>query len=198
MEVNKEQLDRIFADLPTVLKKATAQTVDIVARKVNKNLKAHVAEKYNVPKSSMKMGKLISIKRSNVRANVGRASIFIKRVGRGLIKYGARQIKPGITVKIKKATKTIKGGFIAPLKKGQAAEFAFAKAKGKKAGHIVRHTKKGKPYMAEKREVLYGPPIADLYTNNSAEGVIMKTIDNDFQPTLDVQFNKQFEKGGRR
>jgi hypothetical protein len=190
----------MFSDLPKVMKTATAQTVDIVARKVNKNLKNHVALKYNVPKSSMRLGKLISIKRANVRANIGRASIFIKRVGRGLIKYDPIRGPTVVSVLIKKSRKRIKGAFISSWEKGgiQQQQFVFAKGRDKHAGKITRRTKKGAPYIADKREVLYGPPIADLYTNASAGGVIMDTIDKDFQPTLDVQFNKQFEKKGRR
>ncbi len=198
LEIDERELDRIFRDLPQATKTATARTVDIVARKVNKNLKAHVSEKYNIPKSAMRLGDLIRIQRANARANVGNAIIFIKRQGRGLIKYGAKQIGPGISVQIKKAVKTIKGGFIAPLHRGGSDKFAFAKGRGKHAGKIMRKTKAGTLYEADKREILYGPPVADLYTNNAAEGIIMKTIDDEFQDTLNEQFNNQFEKKGRR
>ena len=196
--IDPNEISRLFSDLPQVTKKATANTLNIVARKVNKNLKFHVTDKYNIPKRSMRIGGLISIKRANARTNIGNAIIFIRRQGRGLIKYGAKQIGPGISVKVKKATRVVKGGFIAPLRKRGSDEFAFIKATGKKAGRVMRRTEKGTLYEADKREIMYGPPIADLYTNKSAEGVILKTIDQEFQDTLDTQFNKQFEKGGRR
>ncbi len=95
---------------------------------------------------------------------------------------------------MKKAAKTIKTGFIVPLHKGSSNKFAFAKDKGKHAGTTTRLTKKGMPYRAAKREILYGPTIAELYTNKKAEAVIIETIDTDFQITLDENFSKQFEK----
>ena len=93
-----------------------------------------------------------------------------------------------------KSTKTIKGGFISILKKGSTDKFAFAKAKGKKAGLITRRGRSGKPYKAAKREILYGPPISDLYTNRAAGKVILQTIDDEFQDELDKQFSKLFDK----
>lgn len=199
ISVDANQLYKTFSDLPEVTKKATANTVNIVARKANKNLKAHITETYNVPKSAMKFGKLVSLKRANARTNLGKATIFIKVKGRGLMKYGAKQIGPGVSVRIKKTTKTIKHAFISPIKKGGPyAKFVFIKSRGDKAGKIMRRSKAGTPYEAAKREVMYGPPIADLYTNRGADKILMKTIDDEFQTTLDEQFNKQFEKGGRR
>jgi hypothetical protein len=195
VEMKPGDFNRLFADLPKIAKTANARTLDIVARKVNKNLKAHVAKKYNVPKGAMTLrGGLISIQRANARTNKGNATIFIKRKGRGLIKYGAKKIGTGISVKVTKAPKTIKGGFISVLKRGSSNKFAFAKARGKKAGIITRRTKRGKAYPAAKREILYGPPISDLYTNASAGRVIFDTIDEEFQKELDKQFSILFDK----
>lgn len=194
VEMRPGDFNRLFADLPKIAKTANARTIDFVARKVNKNLKEHITLRYNVPKKAMKLGDLVSITRANARANKGNATINIKRRGRGLIKYGAKKIGGGISVKVKHNPKTIKGGFISILKKGSTDKFAFAKAKGKKAGIITRRSKKGKPYKAAKREILYGPPISDLYTNKSAERVILDTIDAEFQDELDEQFSKLFDK----
>ncbi len=200
LHVDKNQIDRLFADLPQVTKKATARTLDAMARKVNRELKSHVSLNYNVPKGDMTLkGGLIRIQRANVKTNKGRAVIFITEKGRTLMEYGAVQIGEGIKVAVTKSSKVIKGGWIGPLKKGGPRnQLAFAKAKGKKAGLITRRTKSGKQYKHAKREILYGPSIANLYTNEKAETVIVKTLDENFQKELDKQFNKEFEKKSRR
>jgi hypothetical protein len=198
LKAKVEGLNELFADLPKVTKAATANTLNIVARKVNKELKIDIKKRYNIPAKAMKFGDLVSIKRADARSDIGKAIIFVKKEGRGLIKYGAKQIAAGLSVVVKTSAKTVRGGFIAPLKKGGVDKFAFAKARGKKAGTVTRRTKKGTPYKAAKREILYGPSVADVYTNQAAEKIILSTIDKAFQKTLDEQFNKQFEKGGRR
>jgi hypothetical protein len=197
IEINRKEMDRMFADMPKKLKAATANTLNTVARKVNKNVKNNIANVYNVPKSSMRFGDLITIKRANAQANIGKAVIFIRRQGRGLIKYRAVQTKTGLAVAVKKQRKSIPHGFIAPLRKGGSDKFAFIKATGKLAGKITRVSKTGKSYQAAKRAILWGPQIAQLYTNKRAERVILETIDDEFQKTLDVNWKKQFEKGRR-
>jgi hypothetical protein len=198
IKIKTEGLEDLFSDLPDVTRKATAQALNVVARKVNKNLRKSISERYNIPKSATKFGDLVSLIRANARGNVGKAVLVIKKEGRGLIKYGAVQVKSGISVVVKKSAKTIKGGFISSLRSGESEKFAFAKAKGKKAGIITRRTKKGTPYKADKREILYGPQIAQLYTNDAAEKIILETIDAEFETEIQKQFNAQFEKKGRR
>ncbi len=197
VEINRREMDRVFRDLPKKTKSATANALNFTARKVNKNVKNHIATTYNVPKSSMKLGGLISIKRANAQANIGKAVVFIRKKGRGLIKYGAWQIKTGLVVAVKKQAKKIPHGFISNMRKGDNNKFAFIKAKGKLAGKVTRTTKSGKQYQADKRAILYGPPISELYTNRKAERIILQTIDTEFQKELDKQFNRQFEKGRR-
>lgn len=199
-KMDTTQIDNLFSDLPLVTKKATAKAVDKVARLVNRELKAHVARTYNIPKGDMSLkGGLIRIQRANVKTNKGRAVIFIIEKGRTLMEYGAVQIGAGLKVAVTKTAKVIKGGWIGPLRKnGPKDQLAFVKATGRDAGIITRRTKKGKPYPHAKREILYGPSIADVYTNEKAEVVIVRTIDAKFQEILDKEFNLQFEKKGRR
>ncbi len=199
LKIDKEEIDRLFADLPRATKIATARSLDITARKVNKEVRTHISKNYNIPKGATKFGVLVNIKRANVKANIGRAVIFIKKKGRTLIEYGAKQVGTGLSVKIKKNTELIKSAYLSPLRKGgPKGELAFKKATGSHAGLVTRRTKKGTPYKVEKRQILYGPQIANLYTNKSAEKVILRIIDETFQKTLDDQFSKQFEKKGRR
>jgi hypothetical protein len=197
LEIDKGSFDRLFSDLPTVTKKATANALNFTVRKVNKNIRAHISTTYSVPKAATKFGDLVSIKRANANRNIGLAIIFIKRRGRDLLKYGAVQIGEGLRVKVKAKTETIKGGFIAPMWKKGADKVAMSKGKGKRAGLVTRTTKKGTPYKAAKRQVEWGPQIATLYTNQGAMNVMNETIDAKFQTELDKQFSELFEKPGR-
>jgi hypothetical protein len=197
LEIDRGSIDRLFSDLPKVTKKATANALNVIVRKVNKNIRTHISNTYSVPKTATKFGDLVSIKRANANSNIGTAIIFIKRKGRDLLKYGATEIGAGLSVKVKAGTEFIKGGFIAPMWKRGSDKVAMSKAKGKRAGIVTRMTKKGKPYKAAKRQVEWGPQIATLYTNAGAVGVMNRTIDEEFQTELDKQFNEQFEKKGR-
>ncbi len=196
VEIDDSDLTRVFADLPIITKKAVVEALDITARKVNKNIKSHLTTKYNIPNKAIGIGKskLVRFRRANVKTNRAVSTIFIKKVGRGLMKYGAKVAGKGVSFQIRKGgTKHVKSGFIAPFKKG-SADFAFKKARGSKAGKVTRYTKKGKPYQADKRAILYGPSIASLYGGKSAERVLMKTIDEEFEKNVDIQFAKKFDR----
>lgn len=197
LEIDQGSLGRLFSDLPIVTKKATANALNVIVRKVNKNIRNHISNTYTVPKSATKFGDLVSIKRANANKNIGVATIFIKKRGRDLSEYGAKQTSAGLSVKVKAKTEIIKGAFIAPMWKRGADKVAMSKGKGRRAGTITRITKKGKPYKAAKRQVEWGPQIATLYGNAGARAVLNRTIDEEFQKELTEQFNKQFEKGGR-
>jgi hypothetical protein len=199
LNVSNKALDDLFADLPDVTKRATVNTVNKVTRKANKNIKEFVTDIYNIPKRSIKLGGIVSIKRADARKNLATATIFIRRVGRGLFKYAARRTESGVTVKIKNTRKRVKGGFVSSWYKGgiQQPQFVFRKGRGENAGTITRISKKGTPYKADKREALSGPMIADLYTSRNARKVLDKTIEKEFQPTLDEEFNRQVDRKRR-
>jgi hypothetical protein len=194
LEIDSIELDRLFRDLPKVTKRATANTVNFVARKVNANIKKDIEGKFNIPKSEMKLGDLVWIKRANANRNIGTASIFIKKKGRGLEKYGALQVKSGLVVAVRNKAEKIKSAFLAPWQKGSGDIKAMAKGKGRRAGKITRITKAGTVYQADKRQQEWGPQIATLYINKTARIILIRTIDKEFQLELDKQFNRQFEK----
>ena len=106
VEITDKQINALFADLPAATKRATANTLNKVVRIVNKNIRQFVLDSYNIPKKSIKIaGGLVSFKRADARKSRGTATIFIKKEGRGLFKYGAVQGETGVTVTIKTAPK---------------------------------------------------------------------------------------------
>jgi hypothetical protein len=193
LEITDQQINALFADLPNVAKKATANTLNKVVRIVNKNVRKFITDNYNIPKKSIKIaGGLVSFKRADARKNRGTATIFIKKEGRGLFKYGAVQGETGVTVTIKTAPKVLRSAFIAPWRKGSNQKFVFRSDES--FGMVARRTKSGKTYQSQKRKVLHGPKIADLYVSQRAGRVLDDTIGKEYQPLLDEEFNRQFEK----
>lgn len=196
LNVSNREMERLFADLPVATKRATANTLNKVIRKANRNLKKYVTGNYNVPARSLKLGGLISIKRADARRNIGKATIIIRKVGRGLFKFSPKQDIGGyVSVKIKKTRKTVRGSFISVWRKGQSAQFVFRRDKS--AGLVTRRSKAGKTYQAQRRRSLFGPKIADLYTSRAAGRVLDKTIEDNFQTMLDAEFNRQVERKRR-
>ncbi len=195
IEISDSEIDRMFADLPAVAKRATANTLNKVIRIVNKNVRKFITDNYNIPKKAIKIaGGLVSFKRADARRDIGTATIFIRKVGRGLFKYGAIESGNRVLVTVKKTPKRVRGAFVSIWRKGETNKFVFRKAIGKNAGTITRRTKTGKSYQAAKREVLFGPKIADLYVSRRAGGIVDKTIDKEYQVLLDKEFNRQFER----
>lgn len=193
LEISDREINALFADLPAVAKKATANTLNKVVRIVNKNIRKFITDNYNIPKKSIKIkGGLVSFKRADARKDRGKATIFIKKVGRGLFKYGATGDDKGVKVTIKNTSKFLKSAFIAPWRSGGTQRYVFRSDKS--FGRVARRTKSGKTYQAEKRRVLFGPKIADLYVSQRAGRVLDDTIDKEFQPLLAEEFNRQFEK----
>ena len=66
LEVDKGSLDRMFSDLPSVTKRATANALNFTTRKVNKALREHLEITYHIPKEDTgKPGGLVSLKLAN-------------------------------------------------------------------------------------------------------------------------------------
>ena len=208
VEITDQQINTLFADLPAATKRATANTLNKVVRLVNKNIRRFITDNYNIPKKSIKIaGGLVSFKRANARKNRGTATIFIRKVGRGMFKYGAVQGKTGTTVTIKKTPKFIRTAFISTWRRGDGQKRVFVT--DKRLGKVTRipsgiarsafssGISAQNFYMATKRRSLFGPKIADLYVSQRAGRVLEDTIDKEYQPLLDEEFNRQFEKRKR-
>ena len=189
-----KKLEGEFKAMTTSLQRANVNTLNVVGRMANKAIARHIKSNYNIKQRSLKIGKLVTLKKADVRKGISTFTIFIRRQGRGLFKYGARQTKSGVTVLVRKTRKPVKGGFISVWRKGQSNRFVFRKGRGKNAGTITRRTKTGKTYTAPKREALHGPMVADLYKSRRARRVLDEVIEKNYQKVLNEKFNDQFEK----
>ena len=204
MDYDVREIEREFDTLDTLAQKAVVNTLNVVGRLANKAIKKFIKSNYNIKARSI--SRRVSIKRADARKGKagGVFTIFIKKVGRGLGLYSPTQSggkgkrKGRVSVKVGKSRKTLAhGAFISTWAKGSVSGSSFMKGptvfrKGK--GTITLRTKKGTPYTAAKREMLFGPNVADLYSSIKARDVLDRTIEENYQKVLDEKFEKQFEK----
>lgn len=191
LKIDKAELEKEFRDMNTALQKATVGSLNIVGRKINKEIATDIKQNYNIKAKALKIGKTVRLIRADARRQIPFFTIWILKKSRGLSSYNPKQTKTGISVKIKKTRKTIKGSYFIILRKNKQKLVA---RKDKKGGTIERISRTGKRYQAPRSEFLFGPSIASLYTRRKSLKVVNRTIRKEYQKTLDVQFNQQFER----
>jgi len=196
LKVDVNDLTDMFQDMNKALKTAVVNTLNTVGRTINKEIALDIKKKYNIKARSLKLGKIVRLKRADGRKDIPVFTISILKKGRGLALYSpkpsttGRPTGAGVSVKIRRGRKTVKKSFIIRSKKGMS----FVARKSKKGGFVERVSRTGKRYKAAKSEFLYGPSIASLYRRRAAFRLISKVIKRDYKDKLNVNFNNQFEK----
>lgn len=190
LKISVTDLEDEFRDMNKALKASVVNTLNTVGRTINKEIATDIKQKYNIKARSLKLGKTVRLRRADKRKDLPVFTISILKKGRGLALYSPTKGKGGVSVKIRKTRKTIKGSFIIRTKKGQK----FVARKSKKGGFVERVTRKGFRYRAARSQFMYGPSIASLYRRRAAIRLISKVIKRDYKDKLDDNFNKQFEK----
>ncbi len=190
LNVNMMELEREFDTLDSLAQKAVVNTLNKVGRLGNKAIATFIKTNYNIKARSLKLGRLVTLVRADARKGKrgGVFTIIIRKQGRGLFKYAAKQVKGGMRVIVKKSAKTVRGAFISTWKKGDPHQRVFVRDPG--LGTYSKGGGKPRP----KRRALFGPMVADLYASIRARKVLNETIEKNFQPMLDVEFDKQFER----
>ena len=191
LKIDVTELENEFRDMNTALQKAVVGSLNIIGRKVNKEIATDIKQNYNIKARSLKIGKTVRLIRADARRQIPFFTISILKKGRGLFLYSPIKTKAGISVKIKKTRKTVKGSYFITTKKSKQK---FVVRKDKKGGTVERISRTGRRYKAPRSEFLVGPSIASLYRRRKAFKVINRMIKKEYKKTLDVQFNKQFER----
>lgn len=191
LKIDVTKLEDEFRDMNTALKKAVVNSLNTVGRKVNKEIATDIKDKYNIKAKSLKLGKTVRLIRADARKEIPFFTISILKKSRGLFLYSPKRTKSGISVKVKKTRKTVKGSYLITARKNKQK---FVARKSKKGGKVERITRTGRRYSAPQSEFLFGPSIASLYRRRKSLKVIDKVINRDYKKTLDEQYNKQFEK----
>jgi hypothetical protein len=168
-------------------------TLNVVGRTINKEISTDIKQNYNIKARSLKLGKTVRLRRADKRKTIPVFTISILKQGRGLALYSPTKTKAGISVKVGRSQKTVKGSFFIKNK----TNMRFVARKGKQRRFILRTSKTGRKYVARSSDFLFGPSIAQLYQRRKSSRMIETVIDRDYQRELDKQFNNQFEKKRR-
>lgn len=191
LHVDVNDVEDMFRDMNKSLKTAVVNTLNKVGRTINKEISTDIKQNYNIKAKSLKIGKTVRLRRADKRKDIPTFTISILKKGRGLVLYSPKRAKAGISVKVKKGRKTVKGSFFVKSKRGMTF---VALRDRKRLDFIIRKSASGRAYMAKASEWLYGPSIAQLYRRRKSFQTINKVIDRDYEKELGSQFNKQFEK----
>lgn len=192
LSIDKREFNAMFEDLAPSARTASAGALNNVGRKANTAIEKFIIQNYKIKRPSIK--KLAKIIRAHAKTGPGGGifKIRILKKGRGLFKYGARQVATGVQYIVRAQTKTVKGGFISTWRKGGSNKFVFVTKK--KFGTVKRISKAGTSYTAIKRKALFGPSIAGLYTSKRAVKIFRDMFDKLYEMELNKQFFKVYEK----
>lgn len=136
----------------------------------------------------------------NFSASEAKAAIYLSKASRGrltvvlkvrrraklLLHFNARETKQGVRVKVKGATRLIKGAFIGQLRNGEHAVFV----RDESAGHTVlrkgRDHKHGSVggWQAQPVRKLYGPSVGGAYAHEEIQSEMRAFIGRTFVARL--------------
>lgn len=193
LSVDVNDLDSAFRDMNKSLQTAVVQTLNVVGRAINKEIATDIKKEYNIKARSLVIGKTVRLFRADARRQIPTFTISILKKGRGLALYSPRKGKAGVSVKIRRSRKTVKGSFFVKGRGGKR----FVARKGKRRSFILRTSKTGRKYVARASDWLRGPSIAQLYKRRKSFKLIDKVIKRDYDREMNKQFNQQFEKKRR-
>jgi hypothetical protein len=130
---------------------------------------------YNIKSSAIKKSFVIS------RASAGRLVVVLKATGRpiGLVNYGARQTKAGVSVQVKTGRLLLRHAFIATMPNGHRGVYQRMGSDHKK---VVRNGVKRRTGLPIKE--LYGPSIPQSLANAAVEAALMAKIRQRFPAVL--------------
>jgi hypothetical protein len=198
-------VQKTIDDLPKIAGRVTAGTLNKVGRKANTAARKFITSNYNIKARSMKLGKLVTLRRADARKPNPTFTIFIRKQARGLMKYGAKQLKTGVSVRVGNSRKKITGAFIAPWRSGETEKYVFVR--DKRLGTVTRIRRgatrdalsaafftTGSFFKDTKRRSLFGPRISDIYNSRKVRVIMNKTIVENYQPVFDADFKKRLDK----
>lgn len=165
--------DRISAD---VKDKAIVRAVNKTAAQVKVQSAREVRDAgYNLKIAQIK--KAIQLKRAGKSDLVA----VLKATGRpiGLINYGARQTKAGVSVQVKNGRKLIKGAFIATMPNGHQGVFIRKGVGHKKIVVGGKARWSGLPI-----EELFGPSIPSAFMNKVVQDALKASVKEKFPRLL--------------
>ena len=190
LKIRADELTEVFADMNIALKRSVVNSLNTTGRKANREIAIDIKTNYNIKARSLKLGNTVKLIRADGRKAVPIFTIRIIRKPRGLFLYSAKKGKGGVSVRIKKTRKVVKGSYFVNSRRFGKT---FVAKRHRKGGKIDRISASGKRYKAHRSEWPVGPSIAQLYSRRKSRR-ILKGVLKGYKAELDSQFNKQFER----
>ena len=120
-----------------------------------------------------------------VRARPGNLEAKIVARGRPipLIRYGARQVKDGVSVNVRNGRKVIQHAFIATMPTGHVG--VYIRKDGAKHRKVTRGTRVVWTELPIRE--LYGPSVPDTLANAAVQDALQRLVEERFPQVLDAQ-----------
>lgn len=191
---------------PKIFKKALVSATNKVAKKAKVAGAKEMRRLYKLPMSSAEVKAAIKIKSANYDSTTAVLWTSTKRGTPGarisLDKFGARQVKGGVSFKIKKAggRQKFTGAFLAKMKSGHVGVFWRAKAKGGASTGFSGGQGKSGDYQVSRSgsgrvrrfqiEGQYGPGVGDLFNSEKVFDKILKTVETEGPDEFHHEYNR--------
>ncbi|MEY8688336.1 MAG: phage tail protein [Leptothrix sp. (in: b-proteobacteria)] len=194
MQVNvRSNIDQVLKGMATVsrevvdtaLPRALNRVIEMARTETARSL---VADGYNYKVSEIKQALRI------VKASRGRRGVrmLAPRGTKSLMEFDPRESKAGVTVKVHKTRKLIRGAFIGQLQNGRFGVYVEDKAAGKLVLRRAKQHKKGSVggWQAYPVRKLYGPSIGGVFVNDKLQQSLDKFVATKFEERLRVEVRR--------
>lgn len=161
--------------------RATANTLNVVARTVRREATDEIAKIRKVKRSTF-------IRLALVRASkwLLRAEVIAEGLPIPLKEYGAKEVGAGVRVNVMGTRKIIPGAFIVEKFGGHVFE-RFGE-------RVQRKTRAGKKVMAQKIRKLFGPSIPTAFLRATVQAKLRAVISRDYRRVMDEKLNQELVK----
>lgn len=164
-----------------VLTKATVSAINKTAQQAKTQAARAIRDAgYGLKVSDIK--KAIEMK----RAGPDRMIAVVKATGRpiGLIKYGARETKTGVSVQVKGTRKVVRGAFIATMPNGHTGVYERI---GKGHAKVIKNGKASWHGLPIKE--LFGPSIPSAFINQLVQAALDSLVRDNFPKNFKRELN---------
>lgn len=183
----RSNIDKVIADMRMVSREVVDQALPAALNRVIEMARTQAAkgitgDGYNF--SSGEVKRAIRI----VKASKGQRGVrmIVPRDAKSLMEFDPRETKVGVSVKVHKGRKLIKGAFIGQLQNGRLGVYVEDKSAGKLVMRRSKVHKQGSVggWMTYPVRKLYGPSIGGAFVNERLMDALGKVVDERFEQRL--------------
>ena len=196
IRINADDMKKVEASLrglPDTVAKVASRAINDTLAGVKTDASAEIRAIVTLKKSAVDATFKVS------KASVTNLSGLFRSTGSPvpLIEYGARQVKAGVSVQVKRGTprSTVIGAFIARMKSGHKGVFwrEWHQAIRKPMNRNIPYGKLPKKYRLPIAQ-RYGPRVPDILSNEPVMDSVMKKAEERMHKNIDRELNYELSK----